>query len=109
MANYPVIPQSRDSSKKLYDVVKVSVASNGTVRAKTESTTDTFSFDIIHSMISTADKDAILAHHSTDKNGAFTFDYDGDGSSYSCVYLGRPVERWAGAGVWDMSVSMVGS
>ena len=109
MANYPVIPQSRDSSKKLYDVVKVSVASNGSVRAKTESTVDTFSFDIIHSMISTSDKDSILAHHVTDKNNQFTFSYDGDGASYSCIYLGRPVERWAGAGVWDVSTAMVGS
>jgi len=109
MANYPTVPQSRDSSKKLYDVVKVSVASNGTVRAKTESTADTFSFDIIHSMISTVDKDIILAHHNTDKNSVFTFDYNGDGDSYACIYLGRPVERWAGAGVWDVSTAMVGS
>lgn len=110
MAAYPsTIMQGKESKKTPIEVNKFSVASDGTVRGRTEASTDSFDFEIRHEHITTAEKEAIISHYQGHKNNTFNFTFDEDGTVYVNAYKGRPNETWMGEGIWNVLSRMVGA
>ena len=95
MPDYPVTPTARKETTRDPVATRIVERNDGGkpwIR-DTGNGTQYYEFHVHHPFISTAQKDAILAHWAANKAVAFNYLYPIDGVTYAVVYGGRPKEQ----------------
>lgn len=114
MASYPVFPQSSVSSREERSTGRqLDRSSNGVPKIRVMYTTQKKTFTVYHFFLNLTQKLALEQFLSDNALLAFTFVWDGDGISYTCV-LGDVATKYdrsqsgpASAGNWDVTVELL--
>ena len=109
MASYPSIRQDPSTVISPLPNKRLDVSDGGTVRGTALHSVTVVDIGLAHVDVSDADKASIEAFYTTNKNIALTFNYDGDSSTYSVVFVAEPTYTWAFPGYWNIDVSFMGT
>ncbi len=109
MAAYPTIGQGKSSKRVPISANKIDIASDGTLRARTDFSSNIYQFSIVHETITEAEKDSIESFYDTNASLNFTFTFDADLTVYECVFNNVPLSRWVGENVWLVTTTFTGA
>lgn len=107
MAAYPTSIQVYGTRRAALAGTELSRAVNGKPRLRTYYSQTWYEFLVVHDL-TTAEKDAILAHYAADKGNVFNFTYKGDDATYSVRYIAAPEEEPTPGQRWRVTVRLVG-
>lgn len=107
MASYPNIGIDNGSRFTGDDDTQVDFASDGTIRGRVGFGATIYNGQIIHNLITSTERDTLVAFYETNKTVSFTFTYDG--STYTMRFKGKPKEQHLQGGWWRVDVQMIGN
>jgi hypothetical protein len=106
MADYPsTLPQIVGTYKKPDSGKKIRVAKSGRRRVRNDYNALQNDFVVKHYLDAT-DADTLTNFYEANENIPFTFTYQADGSSYSCMFVDAPMFKPAGGEYFDVTVNI---
>lgn len=87
--------------------ITIDRADDGTVRGRVGFADTLYTFQILHSIISSTDKDAIWTFYNANKAAAWTFTYQGD--TYTLRFIAPPAETHLKGDWWKVVIRAIGT
>ncbi len=112
MANYPSLPQGRESTWVPDSGTITDISQSGLIRTRRLYDTSVWTGKIIHHITSEADRTTLKTFYTTNRDLEFTFAYASDPSAeavtYTCRFVDEPMFIWRGSDYWEAHVEMYG-
>jgi len=88
---YPSIACSYESKASVDAGLQIDRADDGSVRARRFYAADTAGFELVHDLVTAAQRDQILAHYAAHRAVTFAFTWPGNGVTYNAMlYAAAP-------------------
>lgn len=108
MANYPSTNQDKSTSVTPRSGVLIDVSTSGTIRGVDLYTEEVVDIVVVHDLISTSEKEALIDFYKTYKTAEFTFTYPGDNVDYLCLFKNKPKTEWLAPSLWKVTSNLIG-
>lgn len=108
MSSYPKLGQSIASTETRLNGKIIDRATNGAVRARSYYSQDKKLFNVVHSVITTAQKAIIEDFYTANKDSDFDFMWVLDGNNYICMFADTPMNfEIINIGYWNAEVFLM--
>jgi hypothetical protein len=108
MPAYPSTPlPSVGSTVTPRNQIRVTDAEDGSIRAVSLWTSESYDVVIVHKAVTKTTKDTLESYYATNKLAQV--DITWDGSTYNCRYVQKPTSAAIGGGLWTVTARFVGN
>lgn len=105
--SYPSIPFDNQTALSPEAGIAVDVADDGTIRGRVSFASTVYTATVVHSYITSLERDQIISFFDANKALSFPFTYDGD--TYTMRFAAHPQARHQQGGWWTVTSRLVGT